>query len=241
MSEHYSAYMWSVDDWRTDELHTELDNRERGIYRELMDECFVAGSISTDMEVLARFVHEPVEYMTAIWVKISYKFRRVKEGRVTSRRIEKDRNRLKRVRKSRANASKIAAMARWANTKEINKKHATRIPDAMPQHAQTQTQTQKEEKRGGEAPLKIFGEFQRVRLTADQHAKLIAKLNGNLETYIARFDLWVNEAPKAKASGVKREDRHAYESILNWFDRDLKEGKIKSPAKWEPKHGVNYT
>ncbi len=71
-----------------------------------------------------------------------------------------------------------------------------------------------------------LGEFKRVILTPEQHAKLLAVLNGNLETYVARFDRWVNEAPKAKANGVRREDRHAYESIMNWYERDVKDGKV---------------
>lgn len=69
------------------------------------------------------------------------------------------------------------------------------------------------------APLQL-GEFQWVHVTAEQHAKLQSKLNGQLDSYIARFDRWVNEAPDAKVHGVRRRDRHAYESILNWFDRD---------------------
>ncbi len=76
-------------------------------------------------------------------------------------------------------------------------------------------------------PLLELGEFKRVKITQEQHDKLKAKLNGNLENFIVRFDLWVNEAPQAKASGVRRQDRHAYESILAWFDKDVKEGKIK--------------
>lgn len=76
-------------------------------------------------------------------------------------------------------------------------------------------------------PFGTFGEFGRAKLTVEQHAKLTAKLNGNLDAYIERFDRWVNEAPRAKANGVRREERHAYESILAWFDRDVKEGKVK--------------
>lgn len=77
-----------------------------------------------------------------------------------------------------------------------------------------------------------FGEFQRVHLTTEQHRKLEDKLNGSLDSYITSFDRWVNEAPDAKdKSGVRRKDRHAYESILSWSDRDAKEGKVKPPTK----------
>lgn len=76
-------------------------------------------------------------------------------------------------------------------------------------------------------PILSFGEFGRALMTQEQHDKLEAKLNGNLVNYIARFDGWVNEAPKAKArDGVRREDRHAYESINSWWQRDLAENKV---------------
>lgn len=75
-------------------------------------------------------------------------------------------------------------------------------------------------------PLLEFGEFGWCRLTPEQHKKLTQRLNGNFASYANRFDRWVNEFPDAKANGVKRRDRHAYESILNWFDRDVKEGKV---------------
>ena len=64
------------------------------------------------------------------------------------------------------------------------------------------------------------GEFGWAKLTATQEGKLRDHLGLSFDTYIARFDRWVNEAPKAKANGVLRQDRHAYESILNWADKD---------------------
>jgi hypothetical protein len=76
-------------------------------------------------------------------------------------------------------------------------------------------------------PLLELGEFKCARMTQEQHGKLASKLGGNLEAYIERFDRWVHELPEAKASGAKRKDRHAYESILAWFDRDVKDGKVK--------------
>lgn len=76
-------------------------------------------------------------------------------------------------------------------------------------------------------PLLELGEFKRARMTEEQAEKLIALLGSEFENYIGRFDRWVNDAPRAKHHGVKREDRHAYESIRQWYDRDLKEGKVR--------------
>jgi len=104
------------------------------------------------------------------------------------------------------------------------------VTETVPEADTEQTQKQIQNRTEAEGDLRTaYGEFKRVLLTPEQHAKLEAKLNGNLETFIDRFDRWVNEAPNAKASGVRRKDRHAYESILAWFDRDVKDGTLKPP------------
>lgn len=73
--------------------------------------------------------------------------------------------------------------------------------------------------------IKSFGEFGWCRLTDKQQEKLFARLNGRLPGYIERFDNWVNEAPEAKAKdGIRRKDRHAYESIISWASRDSAKG-----------------
>lgn len=77
---------------------------------------------------------------------------------------------------------------------------------------------------------KPHGEFGRAFLTDTEHDKLRQKLNGSTDVYIARFDNWVQQAPHAKANGVKRCDRDAYSSILAWHAKDISEGKAEARA-----------
>ncbi len=69
-----------------------------------------------------------------------------------------------------------------------------------------------------------FGEFGNVRLTEDEHAKLLARLNGSCQTYIDRLDRWGEEQPRKFA-----QRKSHYATLLNWYDRDLKEGRIPKP------------
>jgi hypothetical protein len=111
---------------------------------------------------------------------------------------------------------------------------------ALRSQEQEQEQEQEKKKRGGaatpqlslvvEEPVLSFGEFGLARMTQAQHGKLKAKMGPHLDGFIRRFDHWVHEAPEAKANGVKRKERHAYESIGAWFERDLKDGKLKLVA-----------
>lgn len=93
------------------------------------------------------------------------------------------------------------------------------IPDQDPEQEQEQER---------EKPLS-FGESGFAVMTEGEHEKLVAKLNGYADEFIQQFDQWVASAPNAKHAGVRRKDRHAYPSILNWYNRALKEGKVKKP------------
>lgn len=135
--------MWSVPDWRTDEMYVILDNREQGIYRNLIDECWVSGSITSNPELLARFVREPLDYFLTVWGKIEHKFRSLSNGQITSKRLLEDRRRLTTVRQQRHNKAKNAAKVRWNKANNDNEIHATSMSQALLGAPQTQTQTQK--------------------------------------------------------------------------------------------------
>jgi uncharacterized protein YdaU (DUF1376 family) len=138
----YNSYMWSVTDWRGDDVYDVLDNREKGIYRELIDQCWVAGSITSDPELLARFAREPLDYFAQVWAKIRGKFRSIENGsRLVSKRLEEDRRRLMTVRKNRKKSAKTAADARWDKHNAAKELDASRMDSALRDHAQTQTQT----------------------------------------------------------------------------------------------------
>lgn len=77
------------------------------------------------------------------------------------------------------------------------------------------------------SPLLVLGEFHRVTLTPDEHEKLLARLNGSLQHYIDRFDRWMDESTNAKGKlPPAMAKRKAYNTILNWYDQDVKDGKI---------------
>jgi uncharacterized protein YdaU (DUF1376 family) len=183
--------MWSVSDWRGDELYLKLDNREKGIYRELIDQCWIAGSISSDPEDLARFVGEPLDYFARVWSKIRKKFRSRGEELI-SKRLEEDRRRLKTLRKKRKFASKKASEMRWKEkritvpkTKEIyTQRNAIRTPHG---HPDTDTDTE-----GTQSLLKVplvvlpsvRKEARHSGRTDDKKQKEFQKFWGPVEGYI---------------------------------------------------------
>jgi len=85
-------------------------------------------------------------------------------------------------------------------------------------------------------PTTQYGEFLRCSLTEGQHERLAGQLGDDLDGYIERYDSWVEEAPQAKAGGVRRQDRNPYLSIRRWYSDDQKNGGGTTRATRRPVH-----
>ncbi len=97
---------------------------------------------------------------------------------------------------------------------------------------QTQTQirpdTDTDQKGKGNAPpaLIAHGEFGAVNLTKEQVLKLTERLNGNFQAFIDRLDRYSQTHPKEF-----RKYKSHYAVILQWYDRDANDGRIKPDSK----------
>lgn len=67
-------YEWSVSRWRASETRALLTSAGRGIYREILDLCYVQGSIPKDHHILAVQCNCGVEELEAIWPIIARHF-----------------------------------------------------------------------------------------------------------------------------------------------------------------------
>lgn len=140
----YSSYMWSVPDWRSDDVYLQLDNRGRGVYRELIDECWVTGSISSNLEILAKFVREPFDYFATVWAIIRRKFRSILRGkRLISKRLEKDRLRLQNLREKRQRSGHLGGVAA-VKLQQRRRKDAERTHKESIETAEAQPSNSKE-------------------------------------------------------------------------------------------------
>lgn len=124
-------------------MYTMLDNREQGIYRNLIDECWVSGTITSDPEILARFVREPIDYFSIVWAKIRRKFHKIGDGsRLFNPRLEEDRRRLMLNAKFNKKRASKAGKARWNKSNAEKSVDASSIVQASFEHAFEQCQTQ---------------------------------------------------------------------------------------------------
>lgn len=93
-------YRWFWQDWRANRTVSRMTYIERGLYRELLDECWAEGSVPDSMDAMAEICGCPVDVMASAWQVLSKCFRLI-DGRwhndkLDSVRTEKDAERVKR-------------------------------------------------------------------------------------------------------------------------------------------------
>ena len=69
-----SFYEWRVNAWRTSDSFVRLDATGRGIYRDLLDQCYVAGDFELDKEWICNLCRCTMEQLEAAWPKLEKSF-----------------------------------------------------------------------------------------------------------------------------------------------------------------------
>lgn len=68
------SYPWYVGDWRASETRVNLTLEERGLYRELLDSCYIERSLPTDERKLARIANCSDEEFARCWPAVKTLF-----------------------------------------------------------------------------------------------------------------------------------------------------------------------
>lgn len=91
-------YKWFWQDWRANRKAQRMSYIERGLYRELLDECWVEGYIPNDLSILAEICGCPKDVMTDAWQVLESCFELIDDiyinKKMESMRTEKDAERL---------------------------------------------------------------------------------------------------------------------------------------------------
>jgi uncharacterized protein YdaU (DUF1376 family) len=112
---------WYVTDYRASRRVQRLTWQERGIYRELLDECWVEGAIPDDPKRLAEIAGVSQGVMAEAWQNLRPMFVEVDglDGMyLTSRRLEIERSEDDKQRTKRAWAGRKGGLAKASNAKQ---------------------------------------------------------------------------------------------------------------------------
>jgi uncharacterized protein YdaU (DUF1376 family) len=95
-------YKWFWQDWRANRKIQRMSYIQRGLYRELLDECWVEGYIPNDIKELADICGCPEDVMADAWQVLSSCFELIEDGKLINQKLhslrtEKDVERLKKA------------------------------------------------------------------------------------------------------------------------------------------------
>lgn len=106
---------WYVTDYRASRNANRLTWQERGLYRELLDECWIEGCIPDDLPRLAEIARCPLGVMAEAWPNMRPLFIELEYGDgmyLTSRRLEIERSEEDRRRVAMSNGGRKGAATR---------------------------------------------------------------------------------------------------------------------------------
>jgi uncharacterized protein YdaU (DUF1376 family) len=145
------AYQWNVNDARGDEVFLLMSYEQRGIYRELLDQQWVEGSIPADLNQLAVLLHLPPSRFAKVWPLVSTKFRSIEGGRLVNNRLEEYRRELDAWCEKQAQNGRKGGRPKTHGLAMGNPRDSQTEPKKS-SSTQTSTKTvSKEQKRGGSA------------------------------------------------------------------------------------------
>jgi uncharacterized protein YdaU (DUF1376 family) len=73
-------YPWHWKDWRLSDAYAHMDPHHRGIYRDLLDECWKSGAFALDFKALARVCGATLEAIQEAWPVVSPWFEQRPDG-----------------------------------------------------------------------------------------------------------------------------------------------------------------
>jgi len=106
------SYPWYFADWRSSEAVMAMTSEERGIYRELLDYCWEAGSLPADERLLQRMSLATDAEWRRSWSVVRQMFAE-RDGRLWHAKVDERRPELMRWHESRRAAGRKGADRRW--------------------------------------------------------------------------------------------------------------------------------
>lgn len=111
-------YKWFWQDWRSNRTVQRMTYVDRGLYRELLDECWVEGSLPDGIEALAEICGCPVDVMANAWQVLGKCFHLV-DGRLHNEKLDSLRTEKDVLRVARCAAGRKGGIRKALKEKEI--------------------------------------------------------------------------------------------------------------------------
>jgi len=106
------SYPWYIADWRSSEAVMSMSLEERGLYREMLDHCWEAGSLPADETILRKIAQVGEREWRRAWPKVRQQFHE-REGRLWHPKVDEKWPGLEEWHRSRREAGRVGGLKRW--------------------------------------------------------------------------------------------------------------------------------
>jgi len=191
---------------------------EEGAYRRLLDSQWSRGYVPSDPRRIAAILGVTPRKAKELFAAMAECFEEESPGRLVTPFLESVRQYAAKQSRNGSRGGRPKSKSQTESQTESQTKASGKPPTPTPKKKK-----KKNLKRREETPAdKTFGEFGHARMNADEERKLRDKLGADLfDGYVNRYDRWVDQL-----TPEKRAQRKTYNSILNWYDSDILQGKI---------------
>ena len=107
------SYPWYVSDWLNSEARHSMTPAQRGVYRDLLDQCYLKGSLPTSVKELASLAATNLRTFVTIWEQICNKFAQKNDGRYHHQKVDEIRSRMLKFSLERISSGQKGATSRW--------------------------------------------------------------------------------------------------------------------------------
>jgi hypothetical protein len=231
-------YEWSVLAWNTSSTRLRLDATGRGIYRELLDQCYTQGSIPSDPELICRICSCTMAEFERYWPLMSAKFLKDKkdDSQLTNKRADAARSDYfrycKEQKRRRVEYVKKRGLAKSNGTnEEQNGGHNAKQPNTS--QIRVRYESELDTNTNIEPPPEIVRERKPVAIRAsDQQAPHSERWTEFLEKYPLKVEL--DDAARQFLSLVTTANEPAvFECLDRYLQSDqVARAVIMKPAKW---------
>jgi len=170
-------YKWYWLDWRGNRTVQRMNYIERGLYRELLDECWSEGGIPNDIEMLADICGCPCDVMADAWQVLSKCF--VDSGNclangkqlLANKRLEKERTSKDKERITKAKNGRVGGTSKSLKNKDIVASAKQVLASPSNCHIEEKRREENKKNRSSKMTDPLFEEFW------DAYSKKVGKQN----------------------------------------------------------------
>ena len=228
-------YKWFWQDWRANRAVQRMTYIQRGIYRELLDECWAEGFIPDDIEKLADICGCPPEVMADAWQVLSKCFEPAGDGvlineKLHTLRTDKD---AERARKAANGSAGGKAKSLKSKDNEASAKQVLASAKQLPYIREDKIREDKTKDLGGEPQTKRARQLPPDFTPDDTHRAKAQELGVNLVTEFEAFKDY------NRARGTTFKDWSA--GLMTWIRNAAKFNGSRAATARPPRRGAIHS